>query len=338
MTSNYTQRKYAPEYETAHPRNFDIDTGAVWSSRNQSRRKWGLQNGVHPTVFPFTYVKKENPLDIMLSLVNYLEAREPHQQRLTTSRILSVTGSGANTAPYGSHRDAMIMRGWWPGGQENSSGVYFCNPEYVHSHGSNYALSERERAKMLYISAAYYRRTKMLAPMFGYFDIDDPAAEVAHCAQRIGVAWAHERALGRDVMARMIKTLRAWGYTVPVIAHAFNYPTRTTYDLSALVPEYHPPEDPSYRYTDDPGTPESIPCGGCGMSLVKEARGQFPIDLPEPDQNGESFCFACSTEDHLEKMPTYRPPADQRLPLESFKEKPHANALPESVNAEVLSD
>lgn len=322
MAPNDISDRYAAEYTAYHPRDVSLthSAGKLWNSISSNRAQWGRANGVHAAMFPFAYVGDNNPFDAILATANYIESREPYQERITSSRLRTITETHTNSVPHEVFRDALLMRGWWEGGKVNASGRYYYNPEYAHLSEDHEITADRPRDRHihLYIAAAYYRPPSLLAPAFGFAENDDPADSVTQYARHDGIEWVDERDIGRHAMGRTVKTLRAWGYSAPTIAHAFNLSCTTTYRLSDLVADFHPPEDPSYLRSDDPDAPEYLTCAGegCSMALVKTARGPRAVELPALDADGNAYCFRCSTpdEDHLAKQPSYCPPYTTQIP------------------------
>lgn len=340
MAKDHMVRRYAPEYTSYHPRDVSITrkSDKIWKSITMDRKEWGLVNGVHPNFLPFAFSGDDTSFDVLLATANYIESREPHQQRITTTRLRSITASDVNSASFESVRDAMLLRGWWAGGEMNSTGVFFLNPEYVHPLDDYYltAADRDERRKYLYIAAAYYRSPLALGTAFGYRGNSDVAKDVTKYARNAGIPWTAERERGRRQMGRTIKTLRAWGYSGPTIAYGFNLSDDVTYRLTDLVEEFHPPEDPTYRRSDDEDAPEWVTCAGddCRIALVTEPRGPNPISLPDPAPDADGpRCFSCTAKANGEEpralQPSYRPPSDRSIPTldrEEAEEQSEASA------------
>lgn len=209
------------------------------------------EHDVHQEFLSFQY-RRLDPVATMTELTKHLDSRPPTRQRLSTNAIVSeVDPSNAHNVAA-SLDTFMLLHGWWRDGR-TASGTFYCNPEYVHDHGTDTIRDSDERADLLRRVADLGLPMRVLGPAFGLSTARGPketTKAVFRVADRIGVEWGPRRDAGVTTMARTFKTLAEWGYPHHEIGTAFGRPRRTVTDwINRDAADFSPPADPTHGFT-----------------------------------------------------------------------------------------
>lgn len=218
-----------------------------------SRVTWGEEHGLHPDFLPFAYLKL-NPLDILIKVRAHLRSRPKTRQRVSTSELYSQADLETSYAAAISLEDICLLEGWWKGGESSSTGPYFCNPEYPHSHGDDHIHNHVywdseiddyvcERFELAARAARLGLSSRHIAPAFG---LNDPDAVASWCLSN-GFVWEVKRREGNHRLARTWATLSKWGYTHRRIGELFDTPESTVSNrMNRVCSDWDAPADPSY--------------------------------------------------------------------------------------------
>lgn len=213
-----------------------------------SYEDFGTMHGIHAEFLPFNY-RTFDPIELLVNLGTCLRNRPPTRQRISLKELKELTPITFSQPIRALLDEYMLVLGWWRGGS-TSTGPYYCNPEYVHSHGEDTITDPNERRRVLRQAGGYGHCARTLAPVFGLSGSGDQATKaVWSVISRLDIPWSDLRHAGVQRLARTWKTITAWDYSHREIGIAFDYPRRTVTEWINREPEdFSPPTDPTVGF------------------------------------------------------------------------------------------
>lgn len=260
----------SPSTTTADTTAPSDSTTRSWNQLPYTRSEWAAIHGVWPELLPFA-ASGFDPIDDLATIARML-ADTPVTTRQVSARWLTGPdgldlGTGADSLRF-SLDMATVIHGWWPIG-ETSNGTQYANPDYVHAHtfadDGDTITDMDERVGLLETVGRIGLPMARLTPAFGATTHNG-----VQCTARrhLPVQFADLRQWGLGMLARTIKTMRAWAawdtangwydhYPVADIGACFGWTDSTVVDHQRNhAGEYTPPADPTL---ETPGTQWSSP-------------------------------------------------------------------------------
>lgn len=217
---------------------------------------FGTQHNVHTELVPFSF-RGFNPIEILHDLAPYLANRPPYTQRLSAHAIYNHFGRDHQLVrPEVPITTFMLVNGWYCAG-ETTSGRYYLNPDYVHTHSDTAGTATTPEARRALFADAARLGTlssSPLAPAMGFRVTGQAGAKsVLKAADRLGIEWTEQRLAGKVTTARTWKLLAEWGYTHAAIGRAFCMDQSTvTRWIHEFAAEFEPPSDPTIGFAKSP--------------------------------------------------------------------------------------
>lgn len=213
-------------------------------------------HGLFTWALPFKYYKVADPYLATKNMAEHLQSREPYRRQVSNSEMSTASGV-ENTGVYGVEEIA-LMHGWWKGGSQTSTGVYFCNPENPHDFRDDEILAceprhydeetAEERERLARLAASLGLSSAVLVPVF---DVSSPRRVTDWCRTH-DIQYSELRLEGLKTMARTCKTILHWeSPTKTELASVFNIPRETLYHRLDLVADFEPPDEPSIPVYED---------------------------------------------------------------------------------------
>lgn len=217
---------------------------------------FGKKHGIYYWALPFNYYPELSPYEEIRNISTFLQGRRATRRQVSRSSLN--TASKLENSAVAGLEEITLLNGWWPGGNNRTTGDYYCNPEYPHPFRDEELLGtepvydeeiNKRRQELARKAASLGLTSDVLARPF---DVASANSVLNWCLDN-DIQYSELRQEGLRKMARTYKTIHHWGVSRPEIAETFALPAGTLYSRLELVEDYDPPDEPSIPVFKDGG-------------------------------------------------------------------------------------